>query len=131
MFNTVAARLKALNIPFDATPNGSDDTLVNHSIDRVTNYIKSRTNLKTVPEGLFEIAVDKVVAEFLTLKQAVGLLDIERINFDEMPRRVKDGDTDTEYAVYATYSPQARFKEMLKQLQHDDADYQSFRVLTW
>lgn len=61
----------------------------------------------------------------------MGLLNIESLNFDAVEKRVKDGDTDVEFAVDAKSTPEAKFNAFITYLQHNEVDFVRYRVLTW
>lgn len=100
-------------------------------IEKVTNHIKNQTNLYSIPDGLREIAIDMVVGEFLYTKKSMGLLNIDSLNFEVMVKQVQDGDTNTVFAVEEGMSLENQFNHFLSYLQHPNADFAKYRVLTW
>lgn len=131
MYLDVVVRLSALGVALSSAPSSSDDMLLKHAIDKVTNHINSQTNLLSIPNGLKEIAIDMVVGEFLLTKKAMGLLDIETLNFEAVAKQVQDGDTNVVFAVEANRTPEAQFDAFILYLQHGNTDFIKYRVLTW
>lgn len=131
MLEVVKERLAKLGIQLSNEPTSTDGYLINFAVNKTVNHIKSQTNLTSVPEGLTYVAIDMAVGEFLLTKKSIGLLDIESLNFDAVEKRVKDGDTDVEFAIDAKSTPEAKFEAFLHYLQHNEVDFVRYRVLTW
>lgn len=131
MYLDVVMRLSAFGVALSSDPSSSDDMLLKHSIDKVTSHINNQTNLSAIPRGLKEKAIDMVVGEFLLTKKAMGLLDIETLNFENVAKQVQDGDTNVVFAVEANRTPEAQFDAFILYLQHSNTDFLKYRVLTW
>ena len=131
MYLDVVMRLSALGVALSSAPSSSDDMLLKHAIDKVTNHINNQTNLTMIPLGLKEIAIDMVVGEFLLNKKAMGLLDIETLNFEAVAKQVQDGDTNVVFAIDNNNTPEAQFDAFILYLQHGNTDFIKYRVLTW
>jgi len=131
MYLDVVMRLSALGVILSSAPTSSDDMLLKYAIDKVTNHINNQTNLTMIPLGLKEIAIDMVVGEFLLNKKAMGLLDVESLNFEAVAKQVQDGDTNVVFAVEANRTPEAQFDAFILYLQHGNTDFIKYRVLTW
>lgn len=127
MLNKVKERLNSLKVPI----TDNDDALLNFSIDRVTNFIKTQTNQQEIPAELNEIAIDMVIGEFLFFKKSMGQLDIETIDFSPFAKQVQDGDTNVIFAVELDGTPESKFNAMIEYLQHNEVDYRKFRRLSW
>ena len=127
MLNKVKERLNSLKVPI----TDNDDSLLNFSIDRVRNHIKTQTNRQDIPIELNEIAIDMVIGEFLFLKKSMGQLDIETIDFSPFAKQVQDGDTNVTFAVEIDGTPESKFNAMIEYLQHNEVDYRKFRRLSW
>ena len=131
MYLDVVMRLSALGVTLSSAPSSSDDMLLKHAIDKVTSHIKNQTNLTSIPVGLKEIAIDMVVGEFLLTKKAMGLLEVETLNFEAVAKQVQDGDTNVVFAVEANRTPEAQFEAFILYLKHGNTDFLKYRVLTW
>ncbi|MEK8198345.1 hypothetical protein [Lysinibacillus sp. FSL M8-0134] len=131
MYLDVVMRLSALGVTLSSAPSSPDDMLLKFAIDKVTNHVNNQTNLTVIPAGLNEIAIDMVVGEFLLTKKAMGLLDVEKLNFEAVTKQVQDGDTNVVFAVEANRTPEAQFDAFILYLQHGNTDFSKYRVLTW
>lgn len=131
MLEAVKERLASLGVQLSNEPTSTDGYLVNFAVKKTVDHINNQTNLTTVPEGLTHTAIDMAVGEFLFTKKSMGLLNIESLNFDAVEKRVKDGDTDVEFAVDAKSTPEAKFNAFITYLQHNEVDFVRYRVLTW
>ncbi|MEK3974740.1 hypothetical protein [Psychrobacillus sp. FSL K6-1267] len=131
MLLAVKLRLAMFGIPVSNDPKNTDDMMLTFIIEKVTNHIKNQTNLYSIPDGLREIAIDMVVGEFLYTKKSMGLLNIDSLNFEVMVKQVQDGDTNTVFAVEEGMSLENQFNHFLSYLQHPNADFAKYRVLTW
>ncbi|MER1958804.1 MAG: hypothetical protein ABS942_15580 [Solibacillus sp.] len=120
-----------MGIQLSNEPASTDCYLVNFAVNKTAEHINNQTNLTAVPEGLTHTAIDMAVGEFLLTKKSMGLLNIESLNFDAVEKRVKDGDTDVEFAVDAKSTPEAKFNAFITYLQHNEVDFVRYRVLTW
>lgn len=70
MFKVIAKRLGELGCEV----SDNDLELVDFCLKKVENQIKNYTNLSAVPEGLFEVFVDRVCGEVLLSKLKSGEL---------------------------------------------------------
>lgn len=127
MLDDVKARLNSLNV----TVSVEDETLLNFSIEKVTNHIKTQTKLSEIPTELNEITIDMVVSEFLFIKKSMGQLEIETIDFTPFQKQVQDGDTNVTFAVELDGTPESKFNAMIEYLQHKEVDFRKFRRLSW
>lgn len=127
MLAQVKQRINSFGIELDP----SDDMTLAFVIDKVTNHVKNQTNLKEVPPGLHEIAVDMVVGDFLFTKKSMGLLAMDSLNFELIEKRIQDGDTTVDYAIDADNTPEAKFERLLMSLKHNEADFLRYRVFLW
>lgn len=131
LLQEIKDRLRSLGIAVSSEPGNADEAIINFSMDKVTNHIKNQTNLNKIPEGLFEIAVDKVVGEFLYLKKSMGQLDVSTLNFDLVAKQVQDGDTSVTFVVNDNSTPEGQFNILIDSLRNSETDYAKYRVLTW
>lgn len=131
MLEAVKKRLASLGIMVSSEPGNVDEVILKFSIDKVTNHINNQTNLSSIPKGLFEIAVDMVVGEFLYSKKSMGLLDVESLNFDLIAKQVQDGDTNVTFAVNEDTTVEGQFNSFISYLQYNEVDFIRYRVLLW
>lgn len=111
----------------------TEDPLIQHMIDKVTNHIKNETNQPSIPVGAKEIAIDMVIGEYLVLKYAMGTLDIPNIKVgSSVVAGIKDGDTDIKYSTAKSYdSPVGRFNAWVASLLNSRYDWGIWRRLRW
>lgn len=128
MLEEVKDRLKTFGI----TTMIEDSFLLNFINDKVTNHIKTQTNLNEIPIPLHLIAVDMAVGEFLLMKKSMGQLVIEDLDFGLVAKSVQDGDTTVTYAIDDNnITPEARFDAFINYLKHEGFDYIAYRVIKW
>lgn len=132
MLKTVKERLKSMGITVSSEPGNPDEYMLQFSIDKVTNHIKTQTNLSTVPVPLHHIAIDMVVGEYLLMKKSMGQLTIEGLDFGLVAKTIQDGDTTVTFAIDKdNLTPEASFNGFINYLRHDAFDFIAYRVLTW
>lgn len=131
MLEDVKTRLKSLGIAISNEPGSTDNMMLSFCIDKVTNHINNQTNLSEIPQGLHEVAVDMTIGEFLYAKKSMGTLAIDTLDFDLLAKQIQDGDTNVSFAVEATSTPEARFNAFITYLQHNETDFNRYRVLVW
>lgn len=64
------------------TPSVDDDFRIVFSVQAVENTIKNQCNVKEIPEGLTNIAVDMVCGEILGTLYRTGKLNLESLDLD-------------------------------------------------
>ena len=132
MLEDVKARLNALGITLSNAPDSSDNVIIAFIIEKVTNHIKTQTNLSNIPVPLHHIAIDMVVGEFLLMKKSMGQLTIDGIDFGLVAKTIQDGDTTVTFAIDKdNMTPDASFNAFINYLRHDGFDFIAYRVLTW
>ena len=132
MLEAVKERIKSLGITVSSVPDNPDEYMLQFSIDKVTNHIKTQTNLSAIPVPLHHIAIDMVVGEFLLMKKSMGQLTIDGLDFGLVAKTIQDGDTTTTFAIDKdNLTPEASFNALINYLRHDAFDFIAYRVLTW
>lgn len=95
MLEAVKQRLGA----FGYEVKDSDEMLLSFSVQKAENTVKNECNVLQVPEGLFNIAVDMAVGEFLLAKKTFAPDDIAGLDLDITVKQIQQGDTNTVFAV--------------------------------
>lgn len=132
MLEDVRNRLTALGIALSNAPDSSDNVIIAFIIEKVTNHIKTQTNLSGIPVPLHHIAIDMVLGEFLLMKKSMGQLTIDGLDFGLVAKTIQDGDTTTTFAIdNNNMTPEASFNAFINYLRHDAFDFIAYRVLTW
>lgn len=85
-------------VSFGYTPTSADYWTAAFCCQKVENHIRNVCNIKTVPEGLYNIAVDRVCGEFLNGLKATGKLNIEGLDLSAAVTSIKEGDTQVSFA---------------------------------
>lgn len=104
----VESVLKRL-VSFGYELKDDDSWAVSFAIQKVENHIKNSCNTTSVPEGLFNVAVDMVCGEFLLTKRQTGQLTLTDLDFGSVVTSIKEGDTqvnfggDSDDAVFTTF----------------------------
>ena len=111
----------------------SDNLALSFCIDKVTNQIKNNCNVPEIPEGLKELAIDRVCGEFLLAKKSTGqsigdLID----NAEQMVKSIQDGDTTVAFSE--SESLKVAFSRLVAFLFHE-TDYNGelarYRSISW
>jgi len=126
MLDDVKKRLES----FGYTVTDADAWVLDFIIKKVENHIKNQCNTSTVPEGLYEIAVDMAVGEFLLGKKNIGQLT--GFDLDAAIKSIQEGDTNITYAFgNGSMTPEERLNQLIDYLMHPEADFVSYRCLKW
>ena len=125
-FDAVLQRLVSLKYKLEE----NDDWILCFAMQSVENHIKSSCNVTSVPEGLFNIAVDRVCGEFLFAKKQTGQLTIEGLDLDGAIASVSAGDTNVSFVAGA--SDDDRFNQLVSYLMaKGEGDFVCYRKLKW
>lgn len=127
MIEEVKARLAS----FDYEVVESDEYVLTFLIQKVENHIKNITNCFQVPEGLFNVAVDMVVGEFLLNKKSIGSL--EGFNLEAAIKQIQEGDTSITYAIgEGDLTPEQKLDLLIDYLMNRGKnELLSYRCIKW
>lgn len=81
---------------FGYTVTPEDEWALEFINERTENYIKDQCNLSEVPEGLFQMAVDLSIGDFLRRKKTTG--GLADFDLEAAIETVKEGDTSITYS---------------------------------
>ena len=108
----------------------SDSLALKFVIDKVENKIKNECSITEIPDGLYQVEIDRICGEFLFAKKQSGQLT--EYDFDLIEKQIQDGDTSVTYAVEAGQTPEQRFDKLVKSLMDTGkGEFASFRRLRW
>ncbi len=125
-FNAVLQRLISLKYKLEE----NDDWILCFAMQGVENHIKASCNVTSIPDELFNIAVDRVCGEFLFTKKQTGQLTIEGLDLDGAIASISEGDTSVSFVAGA--SDDDRFNQLVNYLKtKGDGDFVCFRRLKW
>lgn len=127
MLEDVTARLAS----FGYTVTESDAWVLGFIITKVEDHIKSECNVDAVPDGLYSIAVDMAVGEFLLNKKATGSL--EGFDLTAAIKQIQEGDTSVTYAFgNGDSTPEQRLDALINYLiNYGKGSFASYRTFKW
>ena len=123
------AVLKRL-VSFGCNLEEDDGWVLCFCMQKVENHIKNFCNTDSIPDGLFNAAVDRVCGEFLFTKKQTGQLDIGELDLDGAVTSIKEGDTQINFD--AGSSDESRFNQLVNYLMNQgEGDLICFRKIRW
>lgn len=124
MFDDVVLRLAS----FGYTVKETDDWLINLMIRKVENYIKDFCNIRAIPKGLRETAIDMICGEFLIGKKAMG--QIPEMTFESVVKQITEGDTTVSFGD--SMSAEQQFDALMSKMTNPDlSQLIRYRKLVW
>jgi hypothetical protein len=115
---------------FGYTLLDSDSLALGFTIDKVENKIKNECSITEIPDGLYQVEIDRICGEFLFAKKQSGQLT--EYDFELIEKQIQDGDTTVTYAIEAGQTPEQRFDKLIKNLMDcGKGEFASFRRLKW
>ena len=125
-FNAVLQRLISLGYKLEE----NDDWILCFAMQGVENHIKSSCNVTSIPNELFNVAVDRVCGEFLFTKKQTGQLNIDGLDLTGAIASISEGDTSVSFVAGATDDD--RFNLLVNYLMNKgDGDFVCYRRLKW
>ena len=107
-----------------------DGWVISFAMQKVENHIKNSCNTTSVPDGLFNVAVDMVCGEFLFTKKQTGKLEVADLDLDGAITQIHEGDVTVQFA--SDSSDENKFDSLLNYLLHNgDGDFVCYRRLKW
>ena len=107
-----------------------DGWMICFAMQKVENHIKNSCNTTSVPDGLFNVAVDMVCGEFLFTKKQTGKLELTDLDLDGAIASISEGDTSVQFASGS--SDEDKFNSFLDYLLHNgEGDFVCYRKLKW
>lgn len=114
---------------FGYTLLDTDNWMLDFAIDKVENYIKNTCSITEIPDGLYQVEIDRVCGEFLFSLKSTG--NLEGFNFEASIKEIKDLDTTVIYAV-GSDSSEKQFDTLVDSLKNcGEKEILSFRRLRW
>ncbi|WP_304340458.1 hypothetical protein [Metaclostridioides mangenotii] len=115
---------------FGYTLLDSDSLALKFVIDKVENKIKNECSITEIPDGLYQVEIDRICGEFLFAKKQSGQLT--EYDFEVVEKQIQDGDTTVTYAIESGQTPEQRFDKLIKNLMEcGKGEFASFRRLKW
>lgn len=127
MLEDVTKRLESFG--YEVTE--ADDWMIEFLIQKIENSIKVDCNINTIPEELYEIAVDMVVGEFLLNKKSRGQL--EGFDLEAAVKQIHEGDTSVTFAIGdGSKTPEERLDELILYLMnYGKGKFAAYRCIKW
>lgn len=125
-FEAVLVRLVSFGYDLKET----DGVELGFTIQKTENHIKNSCNTTSVPEGLFNVAVDVVCGEFLFTKKQTGRLELNNLDLTGVVTSIKEGDTSVNFG--SGTSEDEKLTLFLNLLMHSmDGDLVCYRRMQW
>ena len=100
------------------------------AMQSVEKHIKNSCNVTIIPDGLLNVAVDRVCGEFLFQKKQTGQLTIEGLDLNGAIASVSEGDTTVSFVAGTTDDD--KFNQLVGRLMtKGDGDFVCYRKLKW
>lgn len=131
VYDEIVMRLKF----FKYTVKDEDVEIIEYLMEKVLNSINNITNQEytqeTIPTGLVELYIDKVVGEFLMLKKTTG--ELVGIDLSSVSKSMSVGKIKVEYAIDSQYSnPDKIFIDRINYLIYGrDNELYKYRRMRW
>ena len=107
-----------------------DSWMICFAMQKVENHVKNSCNTTSVPDGLFNVAVDMVCGEFLFTKKQTGKLELTDLDLNGAITQIQEGDTTVHFAGGS--SDEDKFNSFLNYLLHNgEGDFVCYRKLKW
>jgi hypothetical protein len=95
-------------VSFGYIPTEEDAWMIAFTMQKTTNHILNQINRSTIPDGLFEVAVDMVCGEVLNAKFLCGRLELTSLDFSGAIQSVSEGDTTVTFGADGSDESKAR-----------------------
>lgn len=123
---SVLERLESFSYKIKET----DSWMIGFSVQKVENTIKNECNVTSIPDGLFNIAVDMICGEILFAKKQTGQL--EDFDFEIALKTVQAGDTTVTYAIESSMTPEQRLNSLISYLlSYGKGEFACYRKIKW
>lgn len=127
MLEDVNARL----LSFGYTVNENDNWILGFIIKKVNDEIISELNVTTIPDTLYNNAIDRVVGKFFFELKNLGKLT--EFDITEIVKSIQEGDTRVEYAIGSgSKTPEQRLDDVIKSLMiSGTSSFSRYRCIVW
>lgn len=115
---------------FGYFPKEEDSWGIVFALQKIENNIKNSCNTTSIPDGLFNVAVDMVCGEFLFAKKQTGKLELADLDLDGVITQIHEGDVTVQFASGS--SDEDKFNSFVNYLLHNrEGDFVCYRKLKW
>lgn len=128
-YESVLKRLETLGYTVNMV---TDSWLIAFNIQKVESHIKNRCNTSSIPDGLLEVAIERVCGEFLFTKKQTGQLD-GTFNLEVAVKQIQTGDTNVTFAIgEGSQTPEQRLNNLIAYLMaKGEGDFVCYRKVKW
>ena len=117
-------------VSFGYTPTKDDVFSIAFETKSVRSHILNMTNQATIPDGLFEVAVDMVCGNFLNGKYLCGKLELDDLDFEGIVKTVSQGDTSITFETSG--QDEDKFRQLIAWLiDGKGCDLLCYRKMQW
>lgn len=117
-------------VSFGYEPKEEDGWVICFAMQKIENHIKNTCNTPTIPDGLFNVAVDMVCGEFLFDKKQTGKLELTDLDLNGAITQIHEGDVTVHFA--SGMSDEERFNSLINYLLHGgDGELICYRRMVW
>lgn len=117
-------------VSFGYEPRNDDCWSICFVMQKIENHIRNTCNTPTVPDGLFNVAVDMVCGEFLFDKKQTGKLELTDLDLNGAIAQIHEGDVTVQFAN--GMSDEERFNTFINHLLHGgDGELICYRRMVW
>lgn len=111
----------------------ADKFALNFVIQKVEHHIKNSCNIPSIPEGLYQIAIDMVCGHFLFEKKAVSADSLKGFNLDSAIKSIQEGDTNITFAIgEGSNTPEQRLDAFINYLMtYGEKEFVTYRCMVW
>jgi regulator of RNase E activity RraB len=129
MLNDIIQRLATLG--YEVTD--ADEFALKFVIQKTENHIKNSCNILSIPEGLYQIAVDMACGYFLYEKKAIGADSLKGFNLETAIKSIQEGDTNITFAINeGSTTNEQRLDALINYLiTYGEKHLVSYRCMTW
>lgn len=121
-------------ISFSYIVKKEDTFAIAFCIQKVENRIKNSCNISSIPNGLIEVAIDRICGEFLFSKKQSGKLDVENgFDIETALKQVQVGDTNITFAVgEGAETLETKLNSLITYLLNvGESDFICYRKIKW
>ena len=124
--SAVLNRLTSFGYP----PKETDAWELSFVMSDVENRIKNSCNTTSIPEGLFNIAVDMVCGQFLMIHKNSGRLELSDLDLSGAITSISEGDVSISFDANST--DEQKFNQLVNYLMtKGEGDFVCYRKLRW
>lgn len=117
-------------VSFGYEPKNDDCWSICFVMQKIENHIRNTCNTPTVPDGLFNVAVDMVCGEFFFNQKQTGKLELTELDLNGAIAQIHEGDITVQFAN--GMSDEERFNALINHLLHGgDGELICYRRMVW